>query len=111
MCMQVSDEVPLSDACSDGTLLARLVAALKRSGPLHGIETNPRATAARIHNISTASSVGLFHGWLTLVVNYHIVLWQQVLAVLRNQPSVAPDHLFCEHAIVCRADGVAEGML
>ena len=76
----------LAAACSDGTLLCELVRLLERK-ELTGVTWQPRAGAARLHNVSKA------------------------LEALRRQPAMSPMHLWSDKDIVSRDVGTVLGLL
>ena len=78
--------VELAAACSDGTLLCELVRLLERK-ELTGVTWQPRAGAARLHNVSKA------------------------LEALRRQPAMSPMHLWSDKDIVSRDVGTVLGLL
>ena len=78
--------VELAAACSDGTLLCELVRLLERK-ELTGVTWQPRAGAARLHNVGKA------------------------LDELRRQPAMSPMHLWSDKDIVSRDVGTVLGLL
>ena len=76
----------LAAACSDGTLLCELVRLLERK-ELTGVTWQPRAGAARLHNVGKA------------------------MEALRNQPAMSPMHLWSDKDIVSRDVGTVLGLL
>jgi len=78
--------VELAAACSDGTLLCELVRLLERK-ELTGVTWQPRAGAARLHNVGKA------------------------LEALRRQPAMSPMHLWSDKDIVSRDVGTVLGLL